>query len=306
MKKNNVVSMNRGSNMMDEMFSQTMASKIKVGNKYYAYVPLKRMVVDEDYQRQTSKAKVRKLAEKWNINKMDALRVSPHPEEGKFSIIDGSHRFHAAQMNGEKFLACEIIMGLSDDPAKRKVEEAKLFSTQGDEVNRLTPQEKHKANVLLGVKENVIVDNICKKYDIPYKPESARRGGNIKGVLTGFAEALRISKKYGEEMLDAIFYILCESRWDMAYKGMGSVILNSLANILALHPGFKEDIKFELINLFTPIEPEKLFADAMSKYPERKEVERLTLYLEDYLIGEINDMYRVYSGGNINGYLKAI
>lgn len=304
MKKNNVVNINR-ENTVDEMFSQTMASKIKVGNKYYAYVPLKRMYVDEDYQRQTSKAKVRKLAEKWNINKMDALRVSPHPEEGKFSIIDGSHRFHAAQMNGEKFLACEIIMGLSDDPAKRKVEEARLFSTQGDEVNRLTPQEKHKANVLLGVKENVIVDNICEKYDIPYKPDSAR-GGHLKGVLAGFAEALRIAKVYGEKLLDEVFYVICESRWNMAYKGMGNAILRSLTNILVLHPDFKAEIKFELIKLFTPIEPEKLLADAMSKYPERKEIERLTLYLEDYLIGEIDDMYRVYSGGNISGYLKAI
>lgn len=304
MKKNNVVNINR-ENTVDEMFSQTMASKIKVGNKYYAYVPLKRMYVDEDYQRQTSKAKVRKLAEKWNINKMDALRVSPHPEEGKFSIIDGSHRFHAAQMNGEKFLACEIIMGLSDDPAKRKVEEAKLFSTQGDEVNRLTPQEKHKANVLLGVKENVIVDNICEKYDIPYKPDSAR-GGHLKGVLAGFAEALRIAKVYGEKLLDEVFYVICESRWNMAYKGMGNAILRSLTNILVLHPDFKAEIKFELIKLFTPIEPEKLLADAMSKYPERKEIERLTLYLEDYLIGEIDGMYRVYSGGNISGYLKAI
>lgn len=304
MKKTNIVNINR-ENAADEMFSQTMASKIKVGNKYYAYVPLKRMFVDEDYQRQTSKAKVRKLAEKWNINKMDALRVSPHPEEGKFSIIDGSHRFHAAQMNGEKFLACEIIMGLSDDPAKRKVEEAKLFSTQNDEVNRLTAQEKHKANLLLGVKENVIVDKLCKKYNIALKPDSAR-GGRFKGVLTGFVSSLRIAKQYGEGMLNDVFYVLCESRWDMAYKGMSDTIMCPIKNIFALHPDFKAEIKYELINLFTPIEPEKLIADAMNKYPERKETERLTLYLEDYLIGEINDMYRVYSGGNINGYLKAI
>ena len=305
MKKNNVVSMNRESNMMDEMFSQTMASKIKVGNKYYAYVPLKRMFVDEDYQRQTSKAKVRKLAEKWTINKMDALRVSPHPEEGKFSIIDGSHRFHAAQMNGEKFLACEIIMGLSDDPDKRKVEEAKLFSTQGDEVNRLTAQEKHKANLLLGIKENVIVDKLCKKYNIALKPDSAR-GRVKKGILSGFCDALKIAREYGEKTLNDTFYILCESRWNLSKNGLSSIILRTVSNIMVLHPNFEVELKQELTEFFRPIEPEKIMADAMNRYPERKEQERIMMYLEDEMVCRINDMYRVYSGGPVSGYLKAI
>lgn len=305
MKKNNVVSMNRESNMMDEMFSQTMASKIKVGNKYYAYVPLKRMFVDEDYQRQTSKAKVRKLAEKWNINKMDALRVSPHPEEGKFSIIDGSHRFHAAQMNGEKFLACEIIMGLSDDPDKRKVEEAKLFSTQNDEVNRLTAQEKHKANLLLGVKENVILERVRLKYKVSLKPDSAR--GNAKeNCLAGFHYALTIAKGHGEQLLDDIFYVLCESRWNMANGGLGRDALEMVRNVFVLHPDFRTEIKMELTEYFKNRDPEDIFAGAREKYSLRAKAERNTMYLEDYLIGEINDMYRVYSGGNINGYLKAI
>lgn len=304
MKRNNVVSMNR-ENATTEMFSQIMASSIKVGNKNFAYVPLRLLFVDEDYQRQTSKAKVRKLAEKWNINKMDALRVSPHPEEGKFSIIDGSHRFHAAQMNGEKFLACEIIMGLSENPDKRKVEEAKLFSTQNDEVNKLTAQEKHKANLLLGVKENVILEKVRLKYRISLKPDSAR--GNAKeNCLAGFQYALRIAKTYGEELLNDIFCVLCESRWNMANNGLGRDVLEMVKNVLLLHPDFRPEIKMELTEYFKNREPEDVFAGAREKYSLRAKAERNTLFLEDYLIEEIDGMYRVYSGGPVKSYLKAI
>ena len=47
-------------------------------------------------------------------------------------------------------------------------------------------------------------------------------------------------------------------------------------------------------------------ADAMNRYPERKEQERIMMYLEDEMVCRINDMYRVYSGGPVSGYLKAI
>lgn len=308
MRKNNVIEMNvatKDNNMTTEMFQQILTSAIKVGNKTFAYVPLRLMYIDEAYQRQTSKAKVRKLAEKWNINKMDALRVAPHPETGMFSIIDGQHRYSAAKLNGEKFLASEIIMGLSDDPAVREKQEAKLFSTQGDEVNHLTPQEKHKANILLGVEENIVLDNLCKKYNIALKPDTAR-GKVRKGVLSGFVEAIRIIKSYGEDVMDETFYILCECRWNLERKGMGNAVLRSVSGLLALHPDHKAELKQEIAEYFRPITPEKFMADAMNRYPERKEQERLVMYLEDEMVCQINDMYRVYTGGPVTSYLKAI
>lgn len=287
----------------ENTYNLIMANTIPVGNKRYANILTdedvifadKRIQRDNDTSR--AKKKIRNLAENWDINKMDALKVVPHPEEHRFSLVDGYHRLSAAIINGEKSLVCEIITGLSDDPEERIIQEATLFATQNDEVDVLAPIERHKANVLRGIPENVIIDELCNKYGIALK-KNPSHGRTQVGQLAGFTMALQITKTAEKEIIDKTFYVLCESRWNISKLGLSSNAIHMVANILKLHPEYRDEICSLLIKEFTPIEPEQCFSNAYSKYPARKEKERNLLYLEDVVCENLG-ITRVYSGGKV-------
>lgn len=296
-KANNVAKRN-------EMVFRTIMGNLKqVGNKYYASISTEGgfLFADERFQRAglpSSIKKIKALASKWDIKKMDALRVVPHKEECRFSVVDGYHRLEAAKIVGETELVCEIIMDISDDPIERLVQEATLFATQKDEVDNLTPIEKHNANVLRGVKANVDLHELVTKYNIPLKKNPTH--GRVKiGALAGFTAALRnIEINNGKQIMDNVFYVICNSRWNIAPGGFSANAINALASMYKLHPVNAKEITEALIEFCKPIEPDKLFASAMDKYPERRTTERNVLYLEDYLCEKLG-IARVYFGGNV-------
>lgn len=296
--------------MKEKMYNLIITNAIPVGNRKYAEIPItddiNMLYIDDRIQRDMdtpkAKKKIRNLSENWNPNKMDALKVVPHPEEFRFSTVDGGHRLCAGRLRGEKTLICEIILGLSDDPNERLIQEATLFATQNDEVDMLSPVERHKANVLRRVKENVILDEIIKKYGIALKTNPLR-GRVQNGQLGGFTMALNIAKYEGKEMLDEIFNILYESRWNIVNNGLSANAIHVVHNILRLHPMYKGEIKNILIDTFTLIEPDQLFSQAYAKYSERKEKERNLIYLEDIVCKKLQ-ISRVYNGGSVSKYIK--
>lgn len=291
-----VVNKNKPMHQKD-VYDLVLNSLRKVGNKYYASIPLTLLFADKRFQRNSRSAhvKIKRLVDRWNPNKMDALKVVPHGETCSFSVVDGFHRLTALRMMGVTTVECEVVLGLSENPDERLVQEAFLFATQGDEIDRLLPVDKHNANLVLGVKENVVVNSLCAKYHIPLK--TSLQGRTKVSHLAGFTAALSIAR-VNEKLLDDVFYILCESRWNLAAKGLGALTLKTVSGILSLHPECKDDIIKSLIEYFTPIDPAQYFANAYAKYPERKEQERLVLFLEDYLV-ETLGITRVYNGGAV-------
>lgn len=98
--------------MEKKLFNLTMKNIQTIGKKHYAEIPTELLFADESFQRTDtcSKEKIRRLANKFDINKMDTLRVVPHAETCNFSIIDGYHRFKAAEMLGIDSVPCEVIV----------------------------------------------------------------------------------------------------------------------------------------------------------------------------------------------------
>lgn len=301
--KTNVKMVAAKANENAELYELTMNQINKVGNKIFVFIPLKLLYMDDRFQRVglTSKQKIQKLVNKWDPNKMDALRVSPHPEDKSFSVIDGYHRYSAAVIKGVIGLECELIQGLSSDPQERLIQEATLFATQNDEVDVLSPFEKHKANVLRGIKENIALERLVVKYNIPLKTNKGQ-GRCAVGHLSGFARALSIAKA-NEDVLDNVFDVICSSRWNLSSAGFSNYVLESLAHLFLLHPTEINKVKAGLIEYCKPVTPNKFFAEAHTKYPERKMSERLTMYLEDYVCDHC-DVARVYYGGMVKPLVK--
>lgn len=290
----------------DMLWDMIMHNIQTVGNKQYVYIPLDALYLDKRIQREQNMEKVNWLARNWDSNKMETLTVSLHPEEKMASVLNGGHRLLAAKILGLFGLECELAQGLSDNPDKRIIEEATIFATQGDGTTNLTPPHKHNANVLRGVSENVAVEKLVKKYNIELKPNLAARGiKNATGMLTGFQEALAIAKVSGEDALDNTLYIICESRWNLAVNGLGRDALRITNNIMRLHPEYKKEIADLLIKKYTQITPQQLFAEAHTKYPLRRNAERLLMYVEDWVCDELG-ITRTYNGGNLQSVLAKV
>lgn len=279
------------------LYEFTCQNKQKIGNKEYVFIPNELLFTDNRFQREneSSKLKIKKLEEGFNENSMDALKVSPHPEEHRFSIIDGYHRFTAGKAKGYTGFPCEVVQGLSSDPEERLIQEATLFATQTDLVENLTPNMKHKANVLIKVKANVVLETLVEKHGIMLKKPTARGKAKI-GYLSGFTKALSLAGlNDGEERLDRIFTIIEEARWNLATNGYSKNVISAISNMLSLHEKDYGDI---LVAYFRNIEPDKFFSESKVKYPERKPIEALTLLLEDKVC-EATGIERVYNGGHV-------
>lgn len=147
-------------------------------------------------------------------------------KQATFAVIDGSHRMLAAGIREEKYVIAVLTEGLPVDPMERKMKEAALFSEQGDDVDKLSLAQKHRANVTMGVKKYCVLDNCLKGRklllsvhelkNLPKEKRDALKAADYK-VLTGYAAARDAAAlTNGEETLNNIFDII-EKCW-MAYR----------------------------------------------------------------------------------------
>lgn len=145
-------------------YNTVMNNCQRIGGKRFCCIPLELLEIDEDYQRVycINMEKVYSLVRKWDFNKCEPILVSPYPETATFAVIDGSHRMLAAGIREEKYVIAVLTEGLPVDPMERKMKEAALFSEQGDDVDKLSLAQKHRANVTMGVKKYCVLDNCLK------------------------------------------------------------------------------------------------------------------------------------------------
>ena len=283
--------------MNKALFNLTMKNVIVVGNKKFAFIPVELLFADFRFQRRGKKAqqKINAMAAAWDYRKMDPLRVVPHYEECRFSVIDGWHRYSAAVINGVDYLVCEIIE-LPESEEKRLIEEASLFAEQGEHDDPLSPMEKHRANIIRGVEKNINLQKLIDKYKIEISEGQSRSAKKVN-YLTGFNYALEMAGT-NMEVADKVFMIICQSGWNLSPNGLGNYALRPLFNLLRLHREHADQIVLFLSEHLRGIDPNLWFAFAAERYPERKQIERITLYYED-VVTENLDIPRLYFGGTI-------
>ena len=263
-----------------------------IGNKKFAYIPLELLTVDSRYQRNnlTKEKKINKLIDSWNKDLMNPILVSPHVEEAMFYIVDGFHRVEAAKRMGLAGIEAEVLFDLPTDTKERLVAEAKLFGNQLKAVDMLTAVQSHNANVLAGVEANILLEKIAEKYNVNMKPVNCKAREKRINTVTAFVTALNAAKK-GEQLLDDIFDIVCYAGWNMGTDGFTHYVIQSLSNILSMHPDMRVASKTALKAYFRTKEAELILAEATVKYPLRKKGAQMTLFLEDYLHNTINMPY---------------
>lgn len=282
-----MTTININENINSRIYNVVVSNIRTVGNKRFANIPIDMLYYDPKYQRvdTVSMAKINGLAAHWDSNRMDPIRVSARPDEGRFAVLDGMHRARAAEIKGEDSIVAEVLE-FDCSPEERIIKEATIFACQNDDVETLSPSQKHNANIVRGVKANIDLDKAIKKYGVQLKSNQHGRGKT--GTLSGFADALGITNVCGLDMIEDIFNIICSSRWSDEVNGFSSITLTALKNVLLVHQDIKDVVIPATIDYFRTITPNMLLAYGKANYPIRSDRAAMTLAYDDFLSNKLN------------------
>lgn len=289
------------------LYNMAMSNVQTIGGKQFCTIPLSLLEVDEEYQRLSTinMNKVKDLAGHWDENKCGPILVSPHPETNTFAVIDGTHRFLVKGIYKEDMIVASIAIGLSEDPKERQVQEAELFSEQNTHVDKLSPADKHKAYVKRGIRKYCILDECIKgrklficNHELKNLPQEKQDAMIADGyrILSGYnAAANAAALVNGKETLTNIFDIIEKSGWNLAPNGYGAKVINPMKSVLNMHKNDPRVIR-AIINFCLHTKPNLYFANALARYPKRKENEGLVIYLEQEVARRIGEAPMYYGG----------
>lgn len=283
---------NKGTRMEETLYNSIVSNARQVGSKYYADVPVELLIVDPEYQRIESRSqnKINKLAAQWDRNRLDALRTVAHPEEFKFSVVDGFGRLCASQLliKPYKAIECEIILDAPSDPKERRKFEAKIFAKQEDCKEKLRPIQKHRANLLLEDPAAMLLQKICDKYDVTIDP-NIKRGWQQPGFLGAYIDLYKIAgASDGAGCLDFIFAIIKNTGWNLESNAYARHIITAFRTAYRAHEAEREAIAAYISDEFRDTTPLLFKADSVSRYPKRGVPVACALYLEDLIVRDLN------------------
>lgn len=295
-----------------EMYEYAISTKQKIGNKVFVSIPIKLLEVDESYQRENtlSMDKVNDLLHNWDENQMDPIKISLHPETFSAAIIDGTHRTIVYAINGIMYIIAVILEDLPKRPAMRRAEEARLFYTQDDNINRLSPAEKHPARVLNKIPSNVILDECIKGRKILVSkrilnnmtPEEKAKYADWK-ALTGFTAALHTAGLInGKETLNNILDIIEKSGTRENAYAYSHDLISCMRVVLRLHENSKDIVNALTVFLLNN-DVRKFFSTAHAEFPDKKTIERNVIYMEREAC-KLLGIEPVYVGGDLRKVFK--
>ena len=209
------------------------------------------MRLDKSYQRVTDNTNIQKLIRDWDNDRCDFLLVSFRDD--KFYIVDGQHRYTAANYKGIEELPCIILTGLTRE------QEARIFSRQNENVKKLTIYDVFKANLANGdtsipeIKIDVEINRICKKHGI--KVKVTNRYTNKERTLRSLSATRKIIRAHGVECAEWIFDTVDKTNWKTCMEVTSSQIQYMLKNFYVEN---KDNLSYwqkaveRVMNTYTP------------------------------------------------------
>lgn len=120
------------------------------------WLPIADLVVDDSYQRDLKPGNwnaIRRIAQQFRWSRFSPVFVAP-VEGGRYAIIDGQHRTHAAAMCGHEQVPCQIVQ-------MDHAEQAASFAAVNGLVTKVTPWQVFKAALAAGTPWAVACAKAC-------------------------------------------------------------------------------------------------------------------------------------------------
>lgn len=194
------------------------------------WVPTADLWIDQTYQRSTatpaSKKLIRSIAENWNWDLVDVLKVSRRPDDDLY-VIDGQHRNVAAVMRGDiTDLPCVIKR------CSGPLEEAKLFMAANRGRKAMGRLDDFRAAVGAGDAESALIERLVT--DAGLKIAAHEMTHNLgPGELTNVGAIRAALKRRGEGVTARALTLIGEAFPDETLMS-GGPMFGALVDLIAI------------------------------------------------------------------------
>ena len=202
-----------------------------VPNVHFEQIPIRNLVSNQEYQRNLSSYHVRRVAEQFDLNQINPVKVSRR--NGINYVFNGQHTIEiVALVSGsrETPVWCMIYDDLEYS------QEADIFANQMRYVKPLLPYEMFMANIEAGNDKQLIIKSLVESYDLSITTSKAP--GGICAVST----LESIFDKYGFHVLDRVLR-LCIGTWEGDTSSFSANMMNGVVRLITAYgDGIKDDI----------------------------------------------------------------
>lgn len=155
------------------------------------------------------KKKWQHMEKTWNLRKCDPLRVKFELATGRYTLIDGCHRFLAARGRGLKSLPFRVERDMPDSEA------ARVFVERAKSVRPISPADEFRNLVIAGDQQTTEVRDILERFGLYVFVDPARTALATL-YFPSIATGRSIHQRNGE--LQAILELI-DDAWGLAAAG---------------------------------------------------------------------------------------
>ena len=198
--------------------NNSLCANAKTTNQRIELVALSDMVTESGYQRPTNPKQVAKIAREFNESKLGVLIVSHR--DGKFHVIDGSHRAKALRELGLTHALCQVTSMTYE-------QESDFFMNQNENKRNLNPADTFNAGIEAKNKMCLNINAIVKAngFNIGRSKIDFKQISAIHALFT-------IVKDYSYDVLDDTLCLIA-STWAGIPKASHSEFLLGVAEFVS-------------------------------------------------------------------------
>lgn len=186
------------------------------------WVRLDLIDVDRNYQRELRSSLVEKILSKFSWRKFGALVLTRKPE-GRFSVVEGQHRWKAACLHPEIDEVPAVIVS-HDDTAG----EAESFLAINRDRMAVTSVEQYWAGLTAGDETAVIVSKVLQSAGCDVVPEQGHYRPNLTNSIGAVERCIR---RYGAGPTRRALLVI-RAAWPDDARALRGVIITALARII--------------------------------------------------------------------------
>lgn len=221
-----------------------------VPNVHFELIPIKRLVSNQDYQRNISIQHIKKTAENFNPYQINPVKVSRR--DGINYVFNGQHTIEiVAMVSGSRDTP---VWCMVYDDMDYKVE-ADVFANQQKYVKALVPYEIFMANIEAENEVQMTIKSLVESYGLTISKTRA------PGMICAVSSLEHIFKKYGFHVLDRTIR-LCVGAWEGEAASLSAGILKGIAILITTFgDSLRDDVFKEKVGAFSSREISRLARD---------------------------------------------
>jgi hypothetical protein len=187
-----------------------------------AFVPLDKIYFDSAYQREVKPHLVARILAKFSWAKFGAVVLSKH-SNGRYSIIEGQHRWTAAKMHPDVHEIPAVILESSDVSS-----EAESFLAINRDRMAVSSVEQYWAGLTAGDHKTTVMSEVLKKAGCDVIPAPGQYKPNLTNSLFALGRSI---ERYGDKATIQALLVI-RGAFPKEKQALRGVLIQALARIL--------------------------------------------------------------------------